>query len=117
MRTMAPFLLAASLTLGGTAFAGEKTAADISSRCAEFKTAADKKTCRVAAKEVSKLAKEHVSGEVKVFWDAVEGDTGQLVLSRKRAKHMRTWERILRAESEAEKGKGETAKQDKSTAR
>jgi small subunit ribosomal protein S1 len=38
--------------------------------------------------------------KVEVYLDTVEDKNGQLVLSRKRAKHMRTWERILKAETE-----------------
>jgi small subunit ribosomal protein S1 len=38
--------------------------------------------------------------EVEVFLETVEDLNGQLVLSRKRAKHMRTWARILKAETE-----------------
>lgn len=36
---------------------------------------------------------------VDVYLDTVEDQNGQLVLSHKRAKHMRTWEKILSAES------------------
>lgn len=38
--------------------------------------------------------------QVDVFLETVEDQDGQLIISRKRAKHMRTWERILRAEEE-----------------
>lgn len=38
--------------------------------------------------------------EAAVFLETVEDQDGQLIISRKRAKHMRTWEKILRAESE-----------------
>lgn len=41
-----------------------------------------------------------IGDEVEVYLESVEDKDGQLVLSRKRAKHMRTWERILRAETE-----------------
>jgi len=37
---------------------------------------------------------------VDVFLETVEDQDGQLIISRKRAKHMRTWARILRAEDE-----------------
>ena len=36
--------------------------------------------------------------EVEVYLESVEDKNGQLVLSRRRAKHMRTWSRILSAE-------------------
>jgi ribosomal protein S1 len=38
--------------------------------------------------------------EAAVYLETIEDQSGQLILSRKRAKHMRTWEKILRAESE-----------------
>lgn len=38
--------------------------------------------------------------KVDVYLESVEDQDGQLVLSRKRAKHMRTWAKILRAETE-----------------
>ena len=38
--------------------------------------------------------------EVDVYLESVEDKDGQLILSRKRAKHMRTWAKILRAETE-----------------
>lgn len=38
--------------------------------------------------------------EAAVFLETVEDRDGQLILSRKRAKHMRTWEKILKAEDE-----------------
>jgi ribosomal protein S1 len=38
--------------------------------------------------------------EAAVYLDTVEARNGQLLLSRKRAKHMRTWEKILKAETE-----------------
>ena len=38
--------------------------------------------------------------EVAVYIETVEDRSGQLLLSRKRAKHMRTWEKILNAETE-----------------
>jgi len=38
--------------------------------------------------------------EVEVYLESVEDQNGQLVLSRRRAKHMRTWSRILNAEEE-----------------
>jgi hypothetical protein len=38
--------------------------------------------------------------EAAVFLETVEDVDGQLILSRKRAKHMRTWEKILKAEDE-----------------
>lgn len=97
MRTLV-LLLATSL--GGAAFAGTQTAADISARCPKFKTAADRATCETAAEQVAKLAEEHRAGDVGIFLDAIEGSGGQLVLARKRAKHMRTWELIQRAEKE-----------------
>ena len=41
-----------------------------------------------------------IGDSVEVFLESVEDQNGQLILSRKRAKHMRTWARILRAEEE-----------------
>lgn len=38
--------------------------------------------------------------KVDVYLESVEDKDGQLILSRKRAKHMRTWAKILRAETE-----------------
>ncbi len=38
--------------------------------------------------------------KVDVYLETVEDLNGQLILSRKRAKHMRTWEKILKAETE-----------------
>jgi small subunit ribosomal protein S1 len=38
--------------------------------------------------------------KVDVYLETVEDANGQLILSRKRAKHMRTWEKILKAETE-----------------
>lgn len=38
--------------------------------------------------------------EAAVYLETVEDRNGQLLLSRKRAKHMRTWEKILKAETE-----------------
>lgn len=38
--------------------------------------------------------------EVDVYLESVEDQDGQLILSRKRAKHLRTWQLILRAEVE-----------------
>lgn len=38
--------------------------------------------------------------KVDVYLETVEDQSGQLILSRKRARHMRTWERILKAETE-----------------
>jgi len=38
--------------------------------------------------------------EVAIYLETVEDRDGQLILSRKRAKHMRTWEKILKAETE-----------------
>jgi small subunit ribosomal protein S1 len=37
---------------------------------------------------------------VDVYLETVEDQDGQLIISRKRAKHMRTWEKILKAETE-----------------
>lgn len=39
-----------------------------------------------------------IGGEVEVYLESVEDKNGQLVLSRRRAKHMRTWAAILGAE-------------------
>ena len=38
--------------------------------------------------------------KVDVYLETVEDQDGQLIISRKRAKHMRTWEKILKAETE-----------------
>lgn len=99
MNAAPALLFTAALALGGTALAADKTAADISARCGEFKSAKDKKTCKIAAKEVGKLPDAQETADVDVFLESIEDQNGQLVLSRKRAKHMRTWQRILDAET------------------
>jgi ribosomal protein S1 len=100
MRHFGALVVPAFFSLG-VAHAADKTVADISERCPDFKNAADKKTCKVAAKEVAKLKSEDVSAEVDLFLASIDNHSGQLILSRKRAKHMRTWASILSAEEDA----------------
>ncbi len=54
----------------------------------------------VALTEFREKAALKPGDKVDVYLETVEDMNGQLVLSRKRAKHMRTWEKILKAETE-----------------
>jgi len=93
-------MLALAIALSTLAFAEKPhTVEEISEVCPTLETKDDKALCELAVKEVGKL-KSGVSEEVGLFLESVEDQNGQLVLSRKRAKHMRTWSMILKAESE-----------------
>ena len=74
------------------------TVEEISEVCPTLHSEEDKALCEQAVEEVGKL-KSGVSEEVGLFLESVEDQNGQLVLSRKRAKHMRTWSKIIDAES------------------
>lgn len=54
----------------------------------------------VALSEFRDMEDLKAGDTVDVFLESVEDQDGQLILSRKRAKHMRTWARILKAETE-----------------
>ncbi len=54
----------------------------------------------VSVSEFRDLPDLKVGDKVEVYLETVEDQDGQLVLSRKRAKHMRTWTKILKAETE-----------------
>lgn len=54
----------------------------------------------VSVSEFRDLPDLKIGDEVEVYLESVEDQDGQLILSRKRAKHMRTWARILAAETE-----------------
>lgn len=54
----------------------------------------------VQISEFRDLEEMKVGDAVDVYLESVEDQHGQLVLSRKRAKHMRTWEKILNAETQ-----------------
>jgi ribosomal protein S1 len=69
-----------------------------SAKCPKFKSADDKKTCELAVAEVGKLGKKGKRADLEVFFAAIDNENGQLVLSRQRAKHTRTWSKILDAE-------------------
>ena len=56
----------------------------------------------VATTEFSNLDDIRPGDEIEVFLESVENRDGQLVLSRKRADFMRTWERITRAHDTGE---------------
>ena len=71
----------------------------IEQTCASLSTKSDQATCSTFL-ELVKANDEEAVGDVDVFLESVEDNNGQLVLSRKRAKHMRTWARILDAESD-----------------
>lgn len=54
----------------------------------------------VPINEFRDLDKIKIGDSVEVYLESVEDQNGQLILSRKRAKHMRTWARVMRAEEE-----------------
>jgi small subunit ribosomal protein S1 len=54
----------------------------------------------VPINEFRDLDKVKIGDSVEVYLESVEDQDGQLVLSRKRAKHMRTWARVMKAEEE-----------------
>lgn len=54
----------------------------------------------VPINEFRDLDKIKVGDSVEVYLESVEDQNGQLLLSRKRAKHMRTWARVMMAEEE-----------------
>ncbi|MCB9232866.1 MAG: 30S ribosomal protein S1 [Bacteroidia bacterium] len=54
----------------------------------------------VQVSEFRDLPNLKIGDKVDVYLESVEDQNGALILSRKRAKHMRTWQMILRAEEE-----------------
>lgn len=76
-----------------------------SATLAKAATAATSKFNFTISNEVDSISIEKTSImkkmiDVVCFLETVEDVDGQLIISRKRAKHMRTWEKILKAEDE-----------------
>lgn len=75
----------------------------LASKCPKFASKADQHNCVAAVYVLAKEAKkgEDVDQQVDVYLGALsKKKNGQLVLSRKRAKHLRTWQLILKAEQD-----------------
>jgi small subunit ribosomal protein S1 len=55
----------------------------------------------------------NIGDEIEVFLESVENKDGQLVLSRKRAEFMRTWERVVRSHDQGEILRGKVVRRTK----
>lgn len=67
----------------------------------------------IALTEFQSAAEVKVGDEIEVFLESVENKDGMLVLSRKRAEFMRTWERVLQSYEKGEVLRGKVIRRTK----